>query len=299
MKYGGKCGVVSRAVDPFLMFFFVVTRPFITKCFEDLCAYGFCCYYKKTNNGVVTPMHVPVSRCTINIGNVLDLQVSAKNGTQDMVPKRTKVFVLEDPDMEAGHLNSPFARLLHQYRRLSELSTSYIEEERRIARPVNFLEDPSTSKSGIYQAVTAANPEWDQGVPGLHLSAKDASDGHAATAEYISQLQGALVDKINRGSGDQEAAVDSLGIRRQEKRKRVNEVQISLPPGKRIVQHLPSNRCDILRFEEHFSNLVCFGTALLFLDVAFIYFDCIHTAGSMVHGCASRFYRSQRGCRFS
>ena len=33
-------------------------------------------------------------------------------------------------------------------------------------------------------------------------------------------------------------------------------MQITLPPGKRIVQHLPSNRCDILRFEEHFTQLV-------------------------------------------
>lgn len=88
------------------------------------------------------------------------------------------------------------------------------------------------------------------------MSAKEASEGYAKTAEYISHLQGALVDKINRGSEDQEAAVDSLGIRRQEKRKRVQEVQITLPPGKRIVQHLPSNRCDILRFEEHFTQLV-------------------------------------------
>ena len=240
-------------------------RPFISRCFEDMCAYGFCCYYKKTTNGVVTPVHVPVSRCIINVGNVLEITVSPMNGTQEMVPKRTKVFVLEEPDMQGGHLNSAFSRLLHQYRRLSELSTSYIEEERRIARPVNFLEDPNTSRGGVYQAVTASNPEWDQGVPGLHISAKDSTDGHAATAEYISQLQGALVDSINRGSENQEAAVDSLGIRRQEKRKRVNEVQISLPPGKRLVQHMPSNRCDILKFEDHFRSTVCVWMSALSL----------------------------------
>ena len=113
--------------------------------------------------------------------------------------------------MEALHLNSPIGRLLHHYRRLSELSTSYLEEERRIAKPVNFLEETSSAFSGgVYQAVTAANPDWDQGVPGLHLSAKDTSDGHANVSEYISNLQGALVDKINRGSEDQESAVDSL-----------------------------------------------------------------------------------------
>ncbi len=58
------------------------------------------------------------------------------------------------------------------------------------------------------------------------------------------------------------------GIRRQEKRKRVQEVQIALPPGKRIVQHLPSNRCDILRFEDHFFSLVpwAFGLPPVFIE---------------------------------
>lgn len=101
-----------------------------------------------------------------------------------------------------------------------------------------------------------------QGVPGLTLSAKDTSDGHSQINEYITQLQGALVDKINRSSQDQEEAVDNLGIRRQEKRKRVQEVQIPLPPNKRLVQHMPSGRCDILRFEEHFTNLVPWSLGL-------------------------------------
>ena len=198
----------------------------------------------------------------------MEITVTPKGASRDKVPTRTKVFVVEEPDMEAFHLNSPFSRLLYHFRRLSELSTSYLEEERRIAKPVNFLEDPNTTKTGLYEAITAANPEWDQGVPGLHLSAKDSSDGHAAAAEYISHLQGALVERINRGSEDQEAAVDSIGIRRQEKRKRIQEIQVSLPPGKRIVQHLPSNRCDILRFEEHFTREVpwCMGVPPVFME---------------------------------
>lgn len=185
--------------------------PFIKKCFKDLCMYGFCAYYKKTKDGIVTPVYVPVQKCTINYSPIDGINVSPKNADQSVVPQRTKIFILEEPDMEAMHLNSSICRLLHHYKRLSELSTSYIEEEKRIAKPVNFLEETSTNrKDGVYQAVTAANPEWDHGVPGLHLSAKEASDGHANVAEYISNLQDALVDKINRGSEDQEQAVDSL-----------------------------------------------------------------------------------------
>ena len=189
----------------------LVWWPFIKKCFKDLCMYGFCAYYKKTKNGVVTPVHVPMEKCTINFSPTDGLDLSPKNADDTVVPKKTKVFVLEEPDTEAMHLNSSICRLLHHYKRLSELSTSYIEEERRIARPVNFLEETSTNRSGgVYQAVTAANPDWDHGVPGLHLSAKETGDGHANVAEYISTLQDALVDKINRGSDDQEQAVDSL-----------------------------------------------------------------------------------------
>jgi len=257
----------SSLIDLFLVVSFLCFRPFITRCFEDLCAYGMCAYYKKKRGSIVTPVHVPMSKCTITYGAMQEIEVSPKSGRREDVPDRTKVFVLEEPDTDVMRLNSPFCRLLHQYKRLSELSTSYIEEERRIAKPVNFLEDPNTSKSGIYQAVTAANPEWDHGVPGLHLSAREASDGHAATAEYITHLQGQLVDQINRGSDDQESTIDSLGIRR-EKRKRVQEVQVSLPPGKRLVQHMPSNRCNILQFEEHFSNLIpwCMGVPPVFMQ---------------------------------
>lgn len=185
--------------------------PFIKKCFKDLCMYGFCAYYKKTKDGIVTPVYVPINKCTINYSPMDGITLSPKNADQSVVPKRTKIFILEEPDIEAMHLNSSICRLLHHYKRLSELSTSYIEEEKRIARPVNFLEETSTNRnSGVYQAVTAANPEWDHGVPGLHLSAKETSDGQANVAEYISNLQDALVDKINRGSEDQENAVDSL-----------------------------------------------------------------------------------------
>jgi len=231
--------------------------PFIRKCFEDICMYGMCAYYKNTRGGVVVPVHVPLNRCKITLDDTQGVQLAPKASTEHIVPKRTKVYVHEQPDVEAGHLNSSFARLMYQYRRLSELSTSYIEEERRIAKPVNFLEDTARIQGGgIYQAVTASNPEWDAAVPGLTLSAKDTSDEHQKIADYVTQLQGALVDKINRGSEDQESVIDSLGIRRQEKRKRVQEIQIPLPPNKRLVQHQPSNRCNILQFEEHFFQLI-------------------------------------------
>ena len=104
------------------------------------------------------------------------------------------------------------------------------------------------------------------------MSAKEASEGYAKTAEYISHLQGALVDKINRGSEDQEAAVDSLGIRRQEKRKRVQEVQITLPPG-------------------NVSSSTCHRIDAIFLDLKNISSNWSH--GLWGFPCV---YGSQRGC---
>lgn len=144
--------------------------PFISKCFEDLCAYGICAYYKKTKNGIATPVHVPISKCMINVGE--EIEISPKNTTLNVVPARTKVFVLEEPDDDTQQLNSPFSRLLHQYRRLSELSTSYLEEERRIAKPVNFLEDPNLQQNNLYQAITASNPEWDTGTSYCNIKMK-------------------------------------------------------------------------------------------------------------------------------
>ena len=136
--------------------------PFVKNCFKDLIFYGFCSFYKKTRNGVVVPIHVPISKCSINIDEAKGILLAPKNTTQKTVPSKPRVFVLEEPDVEALHLNSPFSRLLNQYRRLSELSTNYMEEERRIARPVNFLEDTGGSRgTAVYQAVTAANPDWD------------------------------------------------------------------------------------------------------------------------------------------
>ena len=76
-------------------------------------------------------------------------------------------------------LNSPMAKLLHSYKRLSELNTCYIEEERRVAKPVLFLEDTRSSDSGLYQAVSAQNPDWASSIPGLAISAKDTASEHA------------------------------------------------------------------------------------------------------------------------
>lgn len=60
-----------------------------------------------------------------------------------------------------------------------------------------------------------------------------------------------MVDLINRGEDDPEAAVDSLGIRR-EKRKRVQEVQVPLPSHKRAHIYQPSSRVDIIALEKFF-----------------------------------------------
>ena len=136
--------------------------PFVKKCFRDIVFYGFCAFYKRSRGGVVVPVHVPVDKCMITVDEQKGIQLAPKNTTEKVVPDRTRVFVVEDPDIEAQHLNSPFARLLHQYRRLSELSTNYMEEEKRIAKPVNFLEDTGGARgTAVYQAVTAANPDWD------------------------------------------------------------------------------------------------------------------------------------------
>lgn len=59
------------------------------------------------------------------------------------------------------------------------MSSCYVEEERRVAKPVLFLEDTRSQDNGLYQAVGAENPDWAASIPGLALSAKDTASEHA------------------------------------------------------------------------------------------------------------------------
>ena len=59
--------------------------PFIKKGFKDLCMYGFVVYYKKTKNGIVMPVHVPLHMCNINYSVTDGLKVTPKNADQSSV----------------------------------------------------------------------------------------------------------------------------------------------------------------------------------------------------------------------
>ncbi len=64
------------------------------------------------------------------------------------------------------------------------------------------------------------------------------------------------MDLINRGDDDPQSAVDSLGIRKADKRKRVQEVQVPLPAHKRAHIYQPTSRADVLAFERYFKETV-------------------------------------------
>ena len=65
--------------------------PFIKRGFKDLCMYGFVAYYKKTVDGVVVPVHVPMQRCTLNYSPTDGLKVSPKNADQSSVSSSTAI----------------------------------------------------------------------------------------------------------------------------------------------------------------------------------------------------------------
>ena len=102
-----------------------------------------------------------------NVGE--EIEISPKIRLQRCT--RTMVFVLEEPDDDTQQLNSPFSDFCTSTV-AKELSTSYIEEERRIAKPVNFLEDPNLQQNNLYQAITASNPEWDTGTSYCNIKMK-------------------------------------------------------------------------------------------------------------------------------
>ena len=84
----------------------------------------------------------------------------------------------------------------------------------------------------------------------------------------MASLQQNMVDLINRGDVDPESAVDSLGIRKTEKRKRVQEIQVPLPAHKKATIYQPNNRVDVLAYEKFFKETVpwIFGLPISFFE---------------------------------
>ena len=95
----------------------------------DISTYGFCAYMKKTDKGVVYPVHVPINTCQITLDEDNLLKVVPRYGRmakEKSAEKKIKVFVASEPSYDTRTLTSPMARLLYNYKRLSELSTCYV-----------------------------------------------------------------------------------------------------------------------------------------------------------------------------
>jgi hypothetical protein len=77
------------------------------------------------------------TECHITLESDGDIKVTPRWGKlarEDNIDKKIKVHVCQRPSYDVLRINSPLARLLHSYRRLSELSSCYVEEERRVAK---------------------------------------------------------------------------------------------------------------------------------------------------------------------
>ena len=84
---------------------------------------------KKTRDGIVYPIHVPIGNCHITLDEDNNIKVTPRYGKlvkEKNSEKRIKVFVAFEPSYDTGTLRSPMARLLFNYKRLSELSTCYV-----------------------------------------------------------------------------------------------------------------------------------------------------------------------------
>ena len=95
----------------------------------DISTYGFCVYMKKTKDGIVYPVHVPVSSCHIEFDEYRDITVTPKYGKfmrEKNFEKKVNVFVGFDPCHDTRSLSGPMSRLLFNYKRLNELSTCYV-----------------------------------------------------------------------------------------------------------------------------------------------------------------------------
>ena len=165
--------------------------PFLEKCYLDLITYGICGYMKKIKRGIVMPVHIPVADCYINLDEDYEITLTPRYGklSRGQHSKRIKVFVADRPVLDTMRLNGPLSRLLPSFRRISELNTCYVEEERRVANPVIMLEDTRTTDSSIYEAVSASNPDWQSSIPGLAISARDTASEQAKINAYIASLQ--------------------------------------------------------------------------------------------------------------
>jgi len=84
---------------------------------------------KKTAKGVVYPVHVPISTCQITLDEDNLIAVVPRYGRtakENNADRKIKVFVASEPCYDTRTLSSPMARLLYNYKRLSELSTCYV-----------------------------------------------------------------------------------------------------------------------------------------------------------------------------
>ena len=229
--------------------------PFVTESYKDIIAYGFCVYYKTQRQGVIYPVHVPVAQCRISFDEDYNIQVTPMYKKKSLRVSRLRSYVAFEPLYDTRRLCGPLTRILPNFKRINELSNCYIDEERRIANPVVMLEDTKMGGSNsIYQAVSAENPDWESSISGLTMSAKDTADQQAKINHFIATLQNNMVDLINHGGGSPESAVDNLGMRKEAKRKRVNDIQVALPAHKRPHITTPSNRVRILDFEKAFKE---------------------------------------------
>jgi len=159
------------------------------------------------------------------------------------------------------------ARLLMSYRRLLRLNSNYLEQENRISNPVIYLEDSLGSHNSVYEAVSAQNPAWGSSIPGMMLSAKDQLQERQQINEYVQQLQQGMVDMINRTADSPGSNLSTNGVS-LDKRKKINDIQVPLPSNKRANCFLPSNRTQILEFEEFFLKEVpwAFGFPMSFFE---------------------------------
>tara|TARA_A100001015_G_scaffold16260_1_gene19029 strand:- start:7053 stop:8294 length:1242 start_codon:yes stop_codon:yes gene_type:complete len=243
--------------------------PFITHCYKDIIMYGFCAYYKTQTKGIVYPVHVPVSYCSMSFTKDYELKLTPLYNIKDLREKRIRTYVAHPFEFDVGRLGSPLNRILPNFKRIHELSDCYVDEERRVANPVVMLEDTRMGSSdSIYQAVSAENPDWQSSIAGLSMSARDTADQHAKINQFIASLQENMVDLINHGGSHPEGAIDNLGMRKDSKRKRVNDTHVPLPSHKRPHVQSPANRVRILDFEKAFKEDCpwIFGFPLSFLE---------------------------------
>lgn len=182
--------------------------------------------------------------------------------------KKFYTYWSEEPNYRTGTLKSPLSRVLSSFKRLSHLTTMTMEQESQITNPCLYLEDSVSASRGasIYESISSANPDWQSTIPGLSLGAQDRAEQNAHIDNYIGNLQEALVGRIN-SSTDPKSQVDDLGLTHR-KRKRVADTQIPLPQGRRAVFNTPSNRTNVLEYEEWFQREVpwVFGFPLSFFE---------------------------------